>query len=143
MICCRIITNFLAEQGHFSQLCKFLGKKGDWMWHSDSLYFADTEGSTDEKTIMRLVKKAGYKQPYIEVYDKDNEPHDNDEIKAWVADKLIKIYYLQFERDHQKVLQETSKGLQELNKEIDAIIREAIEQSKSEPTEDNDNGGRN
>ena len=53
----------------------------------------------------------------------------------------MKIYYLQFERDNQQVLQETSKGLQELNRELDNMIREAIaEQTKSEPTEDSDNG---
>ena len=141
MICCKIITNFSTEQGNFGQLCSFLGKKGSWMWHGGSMYFADVEGPTDEKTIIKLVKKAGYKQPYVDVYDANNEPHDNDEVHAWVADKLMKIYYLQFERDNQQVLQETSKGLQELNRELDNMIREAIaEQTKSEPTEDSDNG---
>ncbi len=144
MICCKIITNFNAEHGNFGQLCSFLGKKGSWIWDGNSLYFADIDGPTDEKTVMRLIKKAGYQKAYIDVYDKDNEPRESDELKSWVADKLMKIYYLQFERKNQEILRETNRGLQELNQELDKIIREAAaKQSQSEPTEDSDNGGRN
>ena len=144
MICCKIITNFSAEPDKFGQLCEFLGKKGGWMWDGNDLFFADTEGPTDEKTVARLVKKAGYTKFYIETFDKDHEPRDNDEAKSWVADKLMKIYYLQFETENKKVLQETSRGLTELNNELNTLIREVIaEQKRSEPTEDSNNGGRN
>lgn len=142
MICCKIITNFSAKEGSFDQLCTLLGKKGSWMWDSGNLYFADTEGDTDKKTIMRIVKKAGYEDAYIYIYDKDNEPRENEEHKAWIADKLVKIYYLQFERENQKVLQETSQGLDQLNEELNHMIKEIYtEQAEDKKTEDSSNGG--
>lgn len=137
MICCRIITDY-DKDGSFNELCKLLGKKGDWLWHRGSLYFADTEGDTTEKSVNRYIKKAGYTKSYVEVFDKDHEPRLDEDAKSWVADKLTKIMYLKFEQENQKMLQETSRGLKEIETELDGLIKDALaNQPKSEETEDN------
>jgi hypothetical protein len=143
MICCKIITDYNNTNASFSKLCELLSKKGDWTWNGDSLFFADTEGSTDEKTIIRCVKKAGYTKVFVNVYDKDNEPHENESIKGWITDKVVKIYYKQFEDNNRAVLLETKKGLDEIEQEVNGLIRELKQQqeeSKTQITEDNDNG---
>ena len=143
MICCKIITNFKAEAERFISLCSLLEKKGSWLWDGYNLFFADIEGSTDEKTVKRLVKKAGFTSFYIEVYDAYNEPHDNEEIKSWVADKLCKIYYKKFEDDNQQGLQEIKEGLTQLNDEVRQMIKKAHEQktkSKKKPKSKKDGG---
>ena len=132
MICCKIITNLQAEPEKFNTLRSLLGKKGTWLWNGYNLYFADIEGPTDEKSIMRLVKKAGFTSAYIDVFNERNEPHDNEEVKAWVADKLFKIYYKKFEDDNQKVLQEAYKVLNQLNQEVRDMIKQAETKSKKQ-----------
>lgn len=138
MICCKIITNYSDPNGSFKKLCELLGKKGDWMWDGSALYFSDVEGDITEKQVYGMVKKAGYTKSYIEVYSAENEPHETDEVKNWVADKLMKIYYLDYERKNQQILRETKQGLEEINQELDTLIEEALKQKlDSEKAEDN------
>ena len=141
MICCKIIANFNDKEGSFIDLCKRLAKKGDWMWRNGDMFFADTEGPTDEKAVIRMVKKAGYKKVYVDIYDVDNEPRESDDIKSWLGNRVMKIYYNQYEREHQQAMRETKVQLDALEAELDGIIREAIDKQKeteSETTEDSE-----
>lgn len=142
MICCKIITDYNGNTGSFGSLCTLLGKKGDWIWNGDAIFFADIEGSTNERSIINCVKKAGYTKVYVDVYDRNNEPHENEDVKSWITDKVFQIYYKQFEEKNQAVLMETKRGLDEIEQELDNLIREAKKQqeSKTQTTEDNDNG---
>ena len=142
MICCKIIADYNGKTGSFSTLCSLLGKKGNWIWNGDAIFFADTEGQTNEKTIINYVKKAGYSKVYVDVYDQNNEPHENEDIKGWITDKVVQIYYKQYEEENHSVLLETKKGLDEIEEELNNLIREAKKQqeSKTQTAEDNDNG---
>ena len=142
MICCKIIADYNNTAGSLNELCRLLSKKGDWTWNGDALFFADTEGEVEEKTVVRYVKKAGYTKVFVDVYDKNNEPHENESIKGWIIDKVTKIYYVQYTKENQKVLLETKKGLDEINRELDNMIIDLKERAhdkknkKSKKTED-------
>lgn len=139
MICCKIIADYNNTEVSFKNLFSLLSKKGDLYWSNGALFFADTEGNMTEKSLIRLYKKVGYTKVFVDVFDKDNEPNDADEvIRSWVSDKLVKIYYKQYEMECQQVFKETKKGLDEIEKEVDSIIRNAIkeQETKSQEAED-------
>ena len=139
MICCKIIADYNNPQGSFDKLCELLGKKGDWMWESGAMFFADTEGPTEEKQVIQCVKKAGYTKYYIDVYDEKNEPREGEVAYGWIAGNVAKITYAKFEEQHREVLLQTKEGLNQVEKELDSLIDEAIkklEQKKSNTAED-------
>ena len=141
MICCKIIADYNNAQGSFSKLCELLGKKGDWKWAYNAMYFADTEGATTEKQVIQCVKKAGYSKYYIDVYDSKHEPrNEEDSVYGWIAGNVAKITYKKFATENEKVLLQTKEGLDALEKEVDNLINEAIknleESKKSDTTED-------
>ena len=124
MICCKIIADYSNKEASFNKLCTLLGKIGDWIWESGCMYFADTEGDTDEKKIIRIVKKAGYRKVFVDCYDKDNEPQENEYVKGWLSDKVMKIYYNQVEKDNQEEFRRMQKIIQYFDKELDKAIEE-------------------
>lgn len=139
MICCKIIANFSNGQGSFSKLCELLAKKGDFLWDNGVMYFADTEHDTTERQIMNCVKKAGYTKVFVDTYDAKHEPHEDERVKGWIADKLTKIYYQQYEHDSQEVFRNIDHGLDALNEEIDELTKKAAEEAakaESKNTED-------
>ena len=139
MICCKIIADYNNKDASFKNLLSLLSKKGDLYWSNGVLFFADTEGDITEKSLVRLYKKVGYTKVFVDVFDKDNEPNNDDEvIKSWISDKLVKIYYKQYEMERQQVFRETKRGLDEIEKEVDGIIRNAIkeQETKSQEAED-------
>lgn len=139
MICCKIIADYNNKDASFKNLLSLLSKKGDLYWSNGVLFFADTEGDITEKSLIRLYKKVGYTKVFVDVFDKDNEPNNDDEvIKSWISDKLVKIYYKQYEMESQQVFRETKRGLDEIEKEVDGIIRNAIkeQETKSQEAED-------
>lgn len=139
MICCKIIADYNNTQGSFDKLCELLGEKGDWFWCNDTMYFADTEGSTEEKHVVRAIKKAGYTKYFIDVYDEKNEPREGEEAYSWIADKVAKITYKNFMVQNEKVLLQTKEGLDVLEKELDGLIADAmkkLENKQSDTTED-------
>ena len=141
MICCKIITDFSAENASFSELCKLLGKKGDWLWSNNAMYFADIDGDTDEKKIGRIIRKAGYKKFFIDAFDEKHEPHAEDSEYMWIVDKVTKIFYTEFTRKNYQILKQTDEMVKNLDKELDKLIDEAIEKQKdqkSDTTEEND-----
>lgn len=123
MICCKIIANFSSKEGQFSVLLNKLGSLGDVLWDNNSLFFADVENDISEKKILSIIKKSGYGKGYIDIYTKENSPHENDYINGWINDKLIKICYNKCEQESQKIFKDISVGLDILNEEIDAIAK--------------------
>lgn len=118
MICCKIVTNFSTTQGKFSGLMQSLRSQGCVLWEDGCLYFADTEKNLDKKKVGNIVKKNGYSDFYIDVYSKDNEPHENDSVNGWLNDKLVKICYNECENQNQEVFRNISIGLDMLSEEI-------------------------
>ena len=141
MICCKIITNFSSGQGRFGELVKGLGKYGEILWAEDTLYFADTENdSTDRGTVSRLLKKYGFKEHYIEEYNKENPPKKDEAIGGWLYDRLVKIAYVACERESQKVFREISKGLDMLDAEVEEIYKQQKQEEKQVISTKEDDG---
>ncbi len=122
MICCKINTNFNDSNANLSKLFEDLVIYGDFLWKDNNLYFSNTDDySIDEKKVKKILKSDGFKQFYIEIYGKNNQPTDEDLITYWILDKLVKINYNKYEKENQQMLAEVDKGLDLLNEEIDKI----------------------
>lgn len=133
MICCKITTDFDIEQGNFSGLLEKLGKLGEIYWESGKLFFADVENDkTDKNTIARVLRKNGYQDFFIQIYTNPDQLKEGDYIDGWIAGKLIKIQYENFERTNQEVLKNIKTGLDMLNTEIDQIREKALAEEKSD-----------
>lgn len=132
MICCKIIADFGNKDASFSKLCDLLEKKGSWMWSSGVMLFADTSGDTEEKDVIRYIKKAGYTKYFIDCYDKDNEPHETEEINGWVSGKVAKIIAVTFYKDQQEVIKTSKAYLDQLNQELDQMLDEAIKAKREQ-----------
>lgn len=143
MICCKIIADYLNENASFKTLCDLLSKKGDFMWYGEAMYFADTEGDTTERKVVNCIKKAGYSRYYIEIYDKNKEPHEKEEIKGWITDKLTKILYLETEQKGQQIFRDTKEKLAELDSIILQMLEKQREDKSSDSAEEVDNGRQN
>ena len=131
MICCKIVTNFSSQEGNFAGLLERLGNRGAVLWEQGVLYFADVEKDTDEKKIVSILKKSGYKKSFIDEYCKDNPPHENEYVDGWINDKLIRICYNKCEQESVEVFKNVSKGLDILNAEIDKIEEQNSKKKKS------------
>ena len=80
MICCKIISDFNSSKGNFTQLCYLLNNYGDVYFSNNILYFGDSQNrKTNEKSINRILKKAGYDKFFITVYNKENQPNETEE----------------------------------------------------------------
>ena len=58
---------------------------------------------------------------------------------GWIAGNVAKITYAKFEKQHREVLLQTKEGLEQIEKEVDALIEKAVtemEQKKSNTAED-------
>ena len=73
----------------------------------------------------------------MDIYSKDNQPQESELINGWLTDKLIKINYATYERENQKMLQDTMRGLEML----EAYVDRQLEQQKQEK-EDGNSGTR-
>lgn len=124
MICCKIITDYNNIHGNFNQLLKDLTSCGDFLWENNSLYFSNTyEYEVNKKTLIQILKKNGYDDFFINIYSKNNEPNENENINGWIYDKLIKINYKCYEHESQELFKNISKGLDMLDEEIADIKR--------------------
>lgn len=138
MICCKIVANYNSTEGDFEKLWETLSKKGNLLWESGSLYFADCEGSCTQAQIKRIIKKCGYGDCYINIYNKENQPQfETDVVIGWLSDKLIKINYSTYEQVNQEMLKNVSKGLDQLNVALDKMIS----QKKKRLEQEDNNGG--
>lgn len=128
MICCKIITNF--DNGDFNELISKIAVAGDFLFANNYLFFCDTESDISEKKIKSLLKRSGYQEFYINVYDQKNPPKETDDINAWLLNKIMKMNYNQCERENQKVFQEISKGLDLLEVDIQNIKNTALQKKE-------------
>ena len=136
MICCKIVTDFNNVNGKFGQLLTKLGKYGDVLWESGSMFFANTEDEEfDEKKLERILKQSGYKKFFLNIYSKDNEPRENDNINGWLYDRIIKINYISCERESQKIFKDISHGLDLLDEMLEEELTK-IRQEKNNTKED-------
>ncbi len=136
MICCKIVTDFNNVNGKFGQLLTKLGKYGDVLWESGSMFFANTEDEEfDEKKLERILKQSGYKKFFLNIYSKDNEPRENDNINGWLYDRIMKINYISCERESQKIFKDISHGLDLLDEMLEEELTK-IRQEKNNTKED-------
>ena len=137
MICCKIVTNLRAPGSDLTKLTKKLSNLGDFLFDGGNLFFSDTEGDVDVKKVRSALKSSGYKDFYINIYDKDNEPvGETEDVIAWLANKIYKINYLTFERESQEILKSTLKGIRQLDEEFEAFKKTEEVNKKQEETSD-------
>ena len=80
---------------------------------------------------------AVYKEFFINVYDKDNEPvGETEDVVAWLANKMYKINYLTFERENQELLKSTLNGIRQLDAEFETLKQTEKFNKKEEETSD-------
>ena len=121
MICCKIVTNLKKKEGKVSDLFQNLAKKGDFIVFNNYLYFCESESNFSEKDLKKMLKKYGFSEFFLDIYDKENLPRETEEINAWVYNELMKINYNMYEQENQKVFKDISKGLDLLDREIENI----------------------
>lgn len=123
MICCKIIANLKTPGSDFNKLIEKLSIYGDFLIDGNYIYFADTEGEIQDKKIRSILKSAGYKDFFINIYDKDNEPvGETEDVIAWLANKIYKINYLTFEKENQEMLKNTLEGINKLDQEFESFV---------------------
>ncbi len=130
MICCKIVTNFNA--GDIEKLFNSLSSAGEFLLANNYLYFCDTESNITETKIKNFLKKAGYTNFFIDIYNKDNQPCESEEINGWLLNKIMKMNYNLCEQENQKLFQEISKGLDLLDIELDNIAKNALKKKKKQ-----------
>ena len=128
MICCKITADFNNSNGSFVDALKKLGRYADLYWEDNYLFLAETETNfLNEKKIIRILKTCGYTKFFINIYSKDNQPNDSISATCWVANKLIKINYISYEQENQKMLQNTITGLEALEGYVDVELKKQKE----------------
>ena len=135
MICCKIVADF--PSGDLGALFKHLGAKGEFLYDdTHNLFFANTEDEKCTKSkVASILRKTGYTDHFITEYTKDREPREEEYIKGWIADKVARIIYTQFERANQEAFHGVMKGLDELDAELAALYSEAQKAAADEATE--------
>ena len=128
MICCKIVADFSGanNDGKFSALLKTLSQRGDFLFDSGNLFFGNSDDETCTRSVVeRIMRRAGYKEFFIQVYDKDHDPREADFINGWVTDKIVAANAILYERRSQEVFRNTARGLQAINAELDALFEQA------------------
>ena len=125
MICCKIVADFSGANhaGNFSMLLKLLAQRGDFLFDSGNLFFGNADDETCVRsTVERIMRRAHYKEFFIQVYDKDHEPREADFVNGWLTDKIIAANIILYERHSQAVFRNTVRGLEAINAELDALL---------------------
>ena len=125
MICCKIITDYNSANGNLNKLLQKLINCGNFLWENNNLYFSNTDDySVDQKKIAKILKNSGYNNFFINVYDKEHTPNENEMTNGWITEQLIKINYACYEDQSQKLFSNISKGLDMLDTEINRLQTE-------------------
>ena len=128
MICCKIVTNLKNEK--INILLNKLAEKGNFIIYGKSIYFCDPESDFSEKDLKKMLKKYGFLEHFIETYDKDNPPQENEDINGWIYNEIMKLNYNMCEKESQKVFHEIWKGLDLLDEEIEHIKKNNMTSQK-------------
>ena len=128
MICCKIISDFNNKNGNFTGVLETLGKTAELYWNGNYLFLGETESNLlSEKKIIKILKSKGYTKVFVDIYSKDNQPSEDDFINGWLMDKIIKINYALYEKENQKMLQDTMEGLEMLDAAVEAELKKQQE----------------
>ena len=119
MICCKIVTNLNNEK--INILLTKLAEKGNFIIYDKYIYFCDSETDFSEKNLKKILKKYGFSNFFLDIYNKDNPPRENEEINGWIYNEIMKLNYNMCEKENQKVFHEIWKGLDLLEEEIENI----------------------
>ena len=131
MICCKIMSNFNDGTVSIAKVLKTFGSLGWLIWDGQYIFFANVDSyEVDESKVRYLLKKNGVKSFYIQIYDKNTDLREKEDINAWILDKLIKINYKTYEDRSQEVFRNISKGLDMLDAEIKRVAQQqALDQN--------------
>jgi len=128
MICCKIVADFsgASNKNNFSALLKALSQRGDFLFDSGNLFFGNSDDETCTRPVVeRIMRRAGYKEFFVQVYDKDHQPREAEFINGWITDKMVAANAILYERRSQEVFHNTVRGLQAINAELDALLEQA------------------
>jgi len=122
MICCKIVADYEDPQGSLSKLFDNLANHGTFLLENNNLFFSNTDDiNFTQKKVENILKRSGYKNFLILVYDKKHDPKENEYINGWIIDKLIKINYNTYENQSQELFRNISHGLDMLDDELSEI----------------------
>lgn len=124
MVCCKITGGFSREGEKFSKLFKKLSGLGGVMAKGDVIYFGSDEEKVTEKTIRAALSRCGFSNSYIEVFDINNQPKEDDYINGWLTDWLVKMEMKHFNTENQANLRFIKQKLDELDAELDKQLAE-------------------
>lgn len=122
MICCKIIANYNDPKGSFSSLYNSLMEQGKVLWINQTFYFGTIDKKIDKKAIVKILKKNGFKDCYVQEYNNDNLPHENEFIDGWVESRLIENNYEGYLDYNKEKLMKADKALDIINKALDQQI---------------------
>lgn len=135
MICCKIIANFRQDSAlSKNSLIDLVSEAGDCLFSGNSLFFCSLEEEFDEKSLKKILKKCKITNYFINIYDQENPPRENDDVNIWLANKLIQMNYKKYEIESQKAFRDISKGLDMIDQELERMEKEEQEQRKKENT---------
>lgn len=126
MIVCKIISNFQSGQGTFGDLYKKLSQIGNILYIQNALYFGSTTPNCTEQKLKTVLRTCGYKNFFINVYTKDNLPHEDDFINGWILDQIMKVNVELYTQESQREFKRITQALDK----IEAMAHEVLDNSE-------------
>lgn len=129
MIVCKIVADFDAASGNFSDFFNSLAPLGAILCPGDAMFFASSLESVDKKKVKRLLKKCGYTDSVIVEYGVGNPPKEEPTINGWLFDFITQNAIVRLGHDNREAIKE---GMHQLD-EIDALIAQQLGKLPDEP----------
>lgn len=129
MIVCKIVADFDAASGNFSDFFNSLAPLGAILCPGDAMFFASSLESVDKKKVKRLLKKCGYTDSVIVEYGVGNPPKEEPSINGWLFDFITQNAIVRLGHDNREAIKE---GMHQLD-EIDALIAQQLGKLPDEP----------
>ena len=126
MIVCKIISNFQSGRGAFGDLYKKLSQMGNILYVQNALFFGSTLPNCTEQKIKTLLRSCGYNKFFIDVYSKDNLPHEEDFINGWLIDQLMKVNVELYTQESQREFKRITQALDK----IELMARDVLDNSE-------------
>lgn len=123
MIVCSIIVDTSEEGSDIGKAFASLSDKGGFLTSQGVIYFASEDERTNMASVKRMLRKAGFGQSLIRVYDRDHLPKETEDpvIYGWLVDHVVRAMSKEFETKNQKALSETSAQLDKLQETLRQI----------------------
>lgn len=122
MICCKIVSNYRDSNSKFNDLYNRLQKMGNVLYCNGTIYFGTVDNGINNSRIKTIMKKYGYKDCYIEEYDRSHEPREEEYINGWIYDQLVLINTKMYEIKSQEAFRSISASLDKIDKQAEAIL---------------------